>query len=298
MNTTICNNCGKSIPDDSQFCHFCGEKVDTRKPLDTCSKCNQVIPQDSEFCPFCGEKIQLNHTPSFEKNPYLNDVDSNGNKTHYDFTNINENLKQSSAKKAKNVKVPDDEKTVLVGNIVSKPPSFIFWISSIANSLFLSMLLYFTRSKTVVKPSSTTSSIRSTLKLEKSYVLGFLNYKTNDHYNIEVIFLILIIFLLAIFIPFLIYKIMCTVILQNELILTNKKIYFYSGNDCTVHKISIDKIKCIDCTKSPWFLNSDRVKITLHSGKTFYVSGLSNAQDFIQATIQVAQESTVSEGEQ
>lgn len=63
-----CKKCSKEIPSNSEFCPYCGEKV---KKVFSCNKCNKEIPDDSEFCPFCGnsvskEKIkEKTDTPTF-----------------------------------------------------------------------------------------------------------------------------------------------------------------------------------------------------------------------------------------
>lgn len=52
----ICLNCGKTIPDESEFCLHCG-KVVKKNITPLCNNCGKGIPEDSEFCPFCGEKV-------------------------------------------------------------------------------------------------------------------------------------------------------------------------------------------------------------------------------------------------
>lgn len=67
----FCRKCGREIPDDSEFCPKCGEKMITEvleeqkieqaKPKDSglqvCSKCGKPIPKGNMFCPSCGTDI-------------------------------------------------------------------------------------------------------------------------------------------------------------------------------------------------------------------------------------------------
>lgn len=48
-----CTNCGKTLPNDSEFCTFCGKEIE-KGLTPKCSKCGSEIPKDSEFCPYCG----------------------------------------------------------------------------------------------------------------------------------------------------------------------------------------------------------------------------------------------------
>lgn len=52
-----CLNCGKTIPDESEFCLHCGKVVKKNTIAPRCNGCGKGIPEDSEFCPFCGEKV-------------------------------------------------------------------------------------------------------------------------------------------------------------------------------------------------------------------------------------------------
>lgn len=49
-----CNKCENIVPDDSSFCPFCGEKIESNK----CTQCGNTLPEDSLFCPFCGQKVE------------------------------------------------------------------------------------------------------------------------------------------------------------------------------------------------------------------------------------------------
>ncbi len=61
-----CPKCGMTLPDDSDFCQYCGEKIEQPQsipdsPMEAtkkkCPKCGRTLPDDSDFCQFCGEKI-------------------------------------------------------------------------------------------------------------------------------------------------------------------------------------------------------------------------------------------------
>jgi len=45
----FCKQCGKKIPDNSQFCNYCGAKVNN-----ICSNCGTELPEGSKFCHKCG----------------------------------------------------------------------------------------------------------------------------------------------------------------------------------------------------------------------------------------------------
>lgn len=55
-----CLNCGKTIPDESEFCLHCGKVIKKNIITPRCNSCGKDIPEDSEFCPFCGEKVISN----------------------------------------------------------------------------------------------------------------------------------------------------------------------------------------------------------------------------------------------
>ena len=54
-----CEKCNNIIPDDSDFCNHCGNKIEKPQEPTTlqCEKCGNTLPLDSEFCHFCGNKI-------------------------------------------------------------------------------------------------------------------------------------------------------------------------------------------------------------------------------------------------
>lgn len=51
-----CLKCKKPIPEDSEFCPYCGNVVD-RTMLPLCGNCGRAVPEDSEFCPYCGTAV-------------------------------------------------------------------------------------------------------------------------------------------------------------------------------------------------------------------------------------------------
>jgi tetratricopeptide (TPR) repeat protein len=51
----FCNQCGKEIPDNSQFCNYCGTKVGN-----ICPKCGTELPEESKFCHKCGTPLGAN----------------------------------------------------------------------------------------------------------------------------------------------------------------------------------------------------------------------------------------------
>ena len=54
----VCPKCDHSIPRDSDFCPFCGAKIETQAQNALCKKCGKAISADIEFCPFCGNDIK------------------------------------------------------------------------------------------------------------------------------------------------------------------------------------------------------------------------------------------------
>jgi len=52
-----CIKCGKTIDDDSRFCHFCGTKQDREVK---CDNCGRSIEFNFKYCPECGEEIDWN----------------------------------------------------------------------------------------------------------------------------------------------------------------------------------------------------------------------------------------------
>ena len=62
----LCSRCSTSLPDGSQFCLKCGQKVEftpnsvalaTVPTQSVCSKCGTIVPQSAEFCQNCGQPV-------------------------------------------------------------------------------------------------------------------------------------------------------------------------------------------------------------------------------------------------
>lgn len=51
-----CICCGKVLPDDSEFCAYCGKAVE-KDLTPKCPKCGKTVTDDSLFCPYCGSAI-------------------------------------------------------------------------------------------------------------------------------------------------------------------------------------------------------------------------------------------------
>ena len=67
----FCSNCGKEIPDGSEFCPYCGtnlneeikkEKTEVVEEVkeNICNNCKKEIPEESDFCPYCGYNLKDN----------------------------------------------------------------------------------------------------------------------------------------------------------------------------------------------------------------------------------------------
>ncbi|MBQ6215444.1 MAG: zinc-ribbon domain-containing protein [Oscillospiraceae bacterium] len=60
----ICSNCNKTIPDDSEFCVYCGNKIVIEN---RCKKCGAIILEDSNYCQYCGSPIENNEEKDSNK---------------------------------------------------------------------------------------------------------------------------------------------------------------------------------------------------------------------------------------
>jgi membrane protease subunit (stomatin/prohibitin family) len=50
-----CPDCGHSIPDNAQFCPYCGHQV---LVFSQCPQCGKNVPPHARFCPQCGQSVQ------------------------------------------------------------------------------------------------------------------------------------------------------------------------------------------------------------------------------------------------
>ena len=55
-----CIYCGKQLPEDSEFCVYCGNPIE-KAQTPHCSKCGGSVPNDSGFCPYCGTPCENAH---------------------------------------------------------------------------------------------------------------------------------------------------------------------------------------------------------------------------------------------
>ena len=51
-----CIKCAKPIPDDSDFCPYCGEFIE-KSTCVSCPVCGKELPADSSFCQYCGTEV-------------------------------------------------------------------------------------------------------------------------------------------------------------------------------------------------------------------------------------------------
>ena len=285
MKIMNCNICNKSIPQDSAFCPFCGNKVEPQIVENTCPHCNKSIPQDSEFCPFCGSASeqtnnnQIKTPPSETENSY-----NTSNQTHYDFTKNNHVQLEATAKELKHIKVSDDEKIILLGDIRRRNISMKCWVTYISYYVACFLLFYFTH--TVEHHERFFESGPGDFYY---LFLGFIKYRVNDEYNVGAIISIVIICLLSVFIPIIIHLLIGRFILATELLLTDKYIYLYLDNDYCVKEISLSEIRSIDSSPSWFYQGANRIKIKLTNNDVYTVHGLSNATEFIQECIAATQ---------
>ena len=53
---STCTNCDREIPDESEFCPYCGKTVEKKN---ICSKCGKVVEGEFTFCPYCGSSLLI-----------------------------------------------------------------------------------------------------------------------------------------------------------------------------------------------------------------------------------------------
>jgi len=57
MSLIQCQNCKKEVPDNSQYCSYCGSKIIKENKSNTCPNCNRLIAGTSSGCSYCGYKL-------------------------------------------------------------------------------------------------------------------------------------------------------------------------------------------------------------------------------------------------
>ena len=285
MNTFKCTNCNNLIPTESLFCPFCGQK---QEPLDnkvSCNNCNNIIPPDSEFCPFCGTNINtivsnVNATNKIDPNSDFIDTTKQKN---FDFSDLDQKYQKTASRNFKHIKLPDDQ-ILTIGNITSKKISFKFLLYFIPYYVIFFIINILTHNVDVRGRWS---------NIEDSFFLFFMHYKHVSGKDVTyfwgIIILFVLICLIVCAIPLLISYIVSFKISKSELVLTNKYIFYYSATDREQYRIPLDKIKSINCRSCPYFFNANQIEIVIDDEVSYFISGLSNAQPFIQAAIKATQ---------
>ena len=100
-----------------------------------CRKCGNQPPVDSEFCPYCGQKIQSDNAI---QNCSPISQESN-NKNHIDFTNASSHSQSTGLKQLKHIKLTKDEKCVLIGENSKRMFSLTLWIIYILYCFFAAL---------------------------------------------------------------------------------------------------------------------------------------------------------------
>lgn len=54
----FCNNCGKKLPQEANFCLYCGEKVVKLDNKKKCFHCGTELTEEAKFCYRCGNPIE------------------------------------------------------------------------------------------------------------------------------------------------------------------------------------------------------------------------------------------------
>ena len=66
----LCNGCNREIEDDSEFCEYCGKKVEKELKKMFCASCGKEVENNSLFCKHCGAAIGNVNTVSKKGNKY------------------------------------------------------------------------------------------------------------------------------------------------------------------------------------------------------------------------------------
>lgn len=54
----LCENCKKEIRDGSEFCKYCGHKIEKEAEFLFCTSCGKQIKSNSQFCKHCGASVR------------------------------------------------------------------------------------------------------------------------------------------------------------------------------------------------------------------------------------------------
>lgn len=291
MSTIKCTKCNNSIPQESAFCSFCGAKIEPQDTKKTCFNCSQNIPLDSEFCPFCGNnaKNHLKESPAQIK--YSNQKDSSNaikNQTSLYFTNLPTNNIVNNIKKLKHISITEGEKALLIGSIGRKTWSLMCWIIAITFWI-VSLVLIISNAMEItyfyyvelhhIQPYNINILSISNYYFALAYGSSRIP-KSPDYLLLFIIYVILFI------IPIIVFTIIRSSIKKSELLLSDKNIYLYIPNGTNLQKIPLTCIKSIKCSECLWFWGAGRIKITTNNEEHYIISGVNNAQDFVNACIQ------------
>ena len=63
----LCNNCKREIENDSEFCEYCGKKVEKESEKLFCTSCGKQIECNSLFCKHCGASVDNEKDDKYKK---------------------------------------------------------------------------------------------------------------------------------------------------------------------------------------------------------------------------------------
>ncbi len=58
MSQNLCSSCGRTVPPNTQFCVFCGKRIEN-----ICKSCGRTVTTNTQFCVYCGSKIETTKIP-------------------------------------------------------------------------------------------------------------------------------------------------------------------------------------------------------------------------------------------
>ena len=67
----LCNNCKREIENDSEFCEYCGKKVEKESEKLFCTSCGKQIECNSLFCKHCGAPIDDEKDDKYKKTNHI-----------------------------------------------------------------------------------------------------------------------------------------------------------------------------------------------------------------------------------